>query len=179
MEWLNEPPAWQEADGVLTVTAGSKTDFWRTTHYGFVRDDGHLYGRRLAGDFTADVTVRGEYAALYDQAGLMVRHDETTWIKCGIELVDGVQHASAVVTRGFSDWSVVPLPANPPAIRLRVLRNGDALEIGFAPEGTAEYALLRLAYFPPDVEVLIGPFCAAPEGGGFRATFEGFTLSAG
>ena len=34
-------------------------------------------------------------------------------MKCGIELVDGVQHASVVVTREYSDWSVVPLPRRP------------------------------------------------------------------
>ncbi len=39
-EWLNEPPAWNDADGVLTMTTGDKTDFWRETHYGFIRDSG-------------------------------------------------------------------------------------------------------------------------------------------
>ena len=41
MDWLNEPPEWREEDGVLTVVTGDRTDFWRRTHYGFVRDDGH------------------------------------------------------------------------------------------------------------------------------------------
>ena len=42
MEWLNEPPSWREEGGVLSISTGEKTDFWRTTHYGFIRDDGHL-----------------------------------------------------------------------------------------------------------------------------------------
>ena len=46
MEWLNEPPEWSEADGTLTVATGDRTDFWRKTHYGFIRDDGHCrHGR--------------------------------------------------------------------------------------------------------------------------------------
>jgi uncharacterized protein len=32
MEWLNEPPEWREQAGVLTVTTGARTDFWRETH---------------------------------------------------------------------------------------------------------------------------------------------------
>ena len=39
MEWLNEPPEWSEADGTLTVATGDRTDFWRKTHYGFIRDN--------------------------------------------------------------------------------------------------------------------------------------------
>ncbi len=113
MEWLNEPPAWERRGDDLVVTAGPKTDFWRTTHYGFVRDNGHFWSRLWAGDFVAEVKVTGDYRDLYDQAGLMVRLDETVWLKCGVEFVDGVQQASAVVTRDHSDWSVAPLPGNP------------------------------------------------------------------
>ena len=47
MEWLNTPPEWREDGGVLTVVSGDRTDFWRETHYGFIRDDGHC--RHAAG----------------------------------------------------------------------------------------------------------------------------------
>jgi len=47
MEWLNEPPAWQQNGDVLTVTAGPRTDFWRKTHDGGVRDSGHFYHRTI------------------------------------------------------------------------------------------------------------------------------------
>ena len=42
MDWLNDPPEWSEDRGVLAVVTGAKTDFWRETHYGFIRDDGHF-----------------------------------------------------------------------------------------------------------------------------------------
>ena len=48
MEWLNEPPIWNVQGNMLIVTAGPKTDFWRTTHYGFIRDNGHCYYQRVA-----------------------------------------------------------------------------------------------------------------------------------
>ena len=60
-----------------------KTDFWRETHYGFIRDDGHFRDVAAEGDFTADVAFRGDYRELYDQAGLMLRLDERNWIKAG------------------------------------------------------------------------------------------------
>jgi regulation of enolase protein 1 (concanavalin A-like superfamily) len=162
MEWHNEPPAWQVRGDTLAVTAAPRTDFWRTTHYGFIRDSGHFYARRVSGDFVAEVKVSGAYRDQYDQAGLMVRLDAAHWLKCGIEFVDGVQQVSAVVTREYSDWSVVPLPEPPPALWLRVSRRG--------------YALLRLAYLPPAEAVRVGPMCASPEGNGVTVAFEGFTV---
>ena len=135
MHWYNEPAVWAANDDTITVTAEHDTDFWRKTHYGFIRDNGHFYYQEVAGDFRCEVKVSGGYAALYDQAGLMVRLDETTWLKCGIEFVEGVQYVSAVVTRDFSDWSVVALPGSPAALWLRVVRTGPAIEISYALDG--------------------------------------------
>lgn len=177
LEWLNEPPAWRLEGGVLTATAGPRTDFWRHTHYGFVRDDGHVYGRWVAGDAVAEVTVRGAYAAQYDQAGLALRLDAETWIKCGVELVDGAPRASVVVTRGQSDWSIVPLPEGFTALRLRLVRAGDTVEVFASPEGETP-RLLRLAPFPTG-RALLGPMLAAPDGDGFEATFERLIIDEG
>ncbi len=175
MIWRNEPPRWTVDGDVIRATTAPNTDFWRTTHYGFIRDNGHLYAREWTGDFVAEVKVIGAYRALYDQAGLIVRADETTWLKCGIEYLDGVQQASVVVTRGFSDWSVAPLPTNPPAFWLRLTRTGPDIEVRYALDGTT-YELLRLAYLTPASTVLVGVMCASPEGDGFDVTFEDFTV---
>ena len=109
MTWLNEPRNWKQENDHLSVFADSHTDFWRKTHYGFVRDNGHFYYETIAGNFEVETEFRGRYESLYDQAGVMVRLDETTWLKTGIEFVNGVHYLSAVVTRDYSDWSVVPL----------------------------------------------------------------------
>ena len=61
----------------------------------------------------------------------MVRLDETTWIKTGIEFVNGVHHVSAVVTRDYSDWSVVPFYSYPGSLRLRLKREGGAVTIEY------------------------------------------------
>ncbi|HBL11063.1 MAG TPA: DUF1349 domain-containing protein, partial [Cyanobacteria bacterium UBA11162] len=38
MKWYNEPPIWQIEGDVITINSAPKTDFWRYTHYGFIRD---------------------------------------------------------------------------------------------------------------------------------------------
>ena len=177
MQWHNEPPAWQQTGTTLNVTTGPKTDFWRKTHYGFIRDSGHFYGQTVSGNFVAEVKVSGNYHDLYDHAGLMVRLDESTWIKCGIEFFEGMQHVSAVVTRDYSDWSIIPAPHNPPALWLRLKRMGDAVEISYSFDGE-KYMLLRLAHLTQADTLSVGPMCASPEGNGFTVTFNGFTVQA-
>lgn len=175
MEWYNEPSVWDVQGDKITITSGSKTDFWRQTHYDFIRDNGHFFYQQIEGDFIADVKVNGEYQDLYDQAGIMVRLDEFNWMKCGIEFVEGVQQVSAVVTRDYSDWSIVPLPQNPASLWLRVTRRGTAIVVQYSLDGE-QYTMLRMAYLTLIKTVSVGVMCASPEGDGFPVTFEKFKI---
>lgn len=173
--WLNEPSEWSATETSLTLTTVPGSDFWRKTHYGFLRDNGHVYGEQVNGDFAAEVEVAGDYRTLYDQAGLMVRVDEATWMKCGVEFVDGRQHASVVVTRDHSDWSMCPLDDLPAIVRFRVVRRGDTLEVFWARPG-ADWIALRVAHLPMPEAVLVGPMAASPEDRGFPVAFTGYRV---
>jgi regulation of enolase protein 1 (concanavalin A-like superfamily) len=174
--WLNAPKSWEGADG-LTVTTGPDTDFWRTTHYGFVRDTGHVLGRTVDGDFAVTTTFSGAYTDLYDQAGVMLRIDERNWIKTGIEYVDGEQLLSVVVTREVSDWSVVSLPVAPGSVTIAVERTADTVTVRYGLDGAEPATMARLAYFPPAVPVFAGVMCASPQGGGFTVTFDSLKIT--
>jgi uncharacterized protein len=175
MQWLNEPPVWQAEDGRLRVVTGLKTDFWRVTHYGFVRDNGHFYYEQRAGDFTIQVKIEANYEALYDQAGIMIRLDPANWIKAGVEYTDGLPHFSAVVTRDFSDWSVLPAESADP-VWFRLTKVGSAIRIQYSLDGLS-FRLLRLAYFPDTGNVQVGLMCCSPEREGFQVEFSAFRIS--
>jgi uncharacterized protein len=173
---FNPPLSVREHEGALHVVTRDKTDFWQGTFYGFYRDDGHFLYRMTEADFTAEVTFEGRYAALYDQAGLMVRVDAKHWIKTGIEYTDGVTHLSAVVTNGLSDWSVTPLPwAKDGPVTLRLTRHDTAYRIQYKTEHGA-WQMLRLAYLPISPAVQIGLMCCSPQREGLEAIFHDFTL---
>ena len=174
MDWLNEPPEWREEEGVLTMVTGENTDFWRRTHYGFVRDDGHARLVPAEGDFSATVRFRGDYRTLYDQAGLMLRRDAETWIKAGVEYVAERRMLSAVVTREVSDWSTMPAPTDAPWLLLRLTRIGSAVHVHWAAEDGA-FRMLRLAWFP-EGPAAVGPMACSPQRAGFRAEFRDFRL---
>jgi regulation of enolase protein 1 (concanavalin A-like superfamily) len=170
--WLNEPPSWQGDARSLSLVTGDRTDFWRETFYGFVRDSGHAWLAPVSGDFSATVTIRGDYQALYDQAGMMLRIDETHWIKTGIEFTDGLMHFSVVVTRGVSDWSVIPLhsASADTAVFVRLTRHGDAVRVQFHL-GDGRWQMARLCPFPAD-DAMVGVTACSPEREGFSARFE-------
>lgn len=176
--WLNPPAnSTMEANGTLAATSGAKTDFWRHTHYGFVRDGGHAYLCPRNGEFSATLRFSGAYETLYDQAGLMVRSGTEDWIKFGIELTDRAPHLSVVVTHGVSDWSARPLPAalNAP-VTVRITRIGDAMLLQ-SLEGE-NWHMERLAPWPVDpADISVGPFLCSPQRAGFTAHFSRFEIT--
>jgi hypothetical protein len=174
MQWLNEPPVWEADHGRLRMVTGANTDFWRITHYGFVRDNGHFYHEQRGGDFTVQVKIKAKYEALYDQAGIMVRLDPANWIKTGVEFTDGQPHFSAVVTRDFSDWSVLPADS-PGPVWLRLTRLGSAIRIQYSLDGIS-FPMLRLAYLPEANDTQIGLMCCSPERAGFEVEFSEFQI---
>ncbi|MBZ9861201.1 DUF1349 domain-containing protein [Mesorhizobium sp. CA12] len=176
MTWLNPPPHHTVEDGTLTVRTGKHTDFWRETFYGFWRDNGHFLYRSVEGDFSAEVTVRGDYKVLYDQAGLMLRLSETHWIKAGIEYTDGLAYFSVVVTNDTSDWSLVAIAAGKDGVRIRLTRHAEAIRIQYLDASDGHWKPVRLAYFPISKSVDVGMMCCSPQREGFEATFSGFTI---
>jgi uncharacterized protein len=171
MSWMNEPASWKSSGDVLKVRSRGKTDFWRKTFYGYVTDNGHFFHVPVSGDFVFQARVNGEYAALYDQAGLMVRQNADNWMKCGTEFFDGQRHASVVFTRDYSDWSTMPDLSKSEAIWWRAVRKKDSIETLCSSDGSS-FTSVRQGYFVPGVEVNVGIMCAAPEGSGFLATFD-------
>jgi regulation of enolase protein 1 (concanavalin A-like superfamily) len=174
--WLNQPDHWAaHPDGSLEVTTGLQTDFWRETHYGFVRDSGHFLGFKATGGFTAQVRINADFRELYDQAGLMVRLDERTWIKAGIEFNDGDPMISSVLTEGRSDWAPGSFNGDPRDFWLRVTVADGVLRLQYSTDGV-KWPLLRLAPFPEAAAYEVGPFCCTPQRQGLQVRFSEWTL---
>lgn len=191
MDWHNPPAELFTSGDIIRLTTRPQTDFWRKTHYGFIRDTGHLGYLLHAGDLTASVRIRGNYQVLYDQAGVMIRGDERTWLKAGIEYTDGVAHLSVVVTNDHSDWSVIPLPGLAAlesaggAIDLRLTRHASVVRVEYRLFDPARppspWQMVRLAHLdlPPSTPIMIGIMACAPTRTappGFAAEFEGFSI---
>ncbi len=171
--WLNRPAAVVHSeDDCLVVTTEAGTDFWRHTHYGFVRDTGHFLGFDVDPGFTAEIRVRARYETLYDQAGMMLRASPDLWVKAGVEFSDGCPRLAVVVTDERSDWSLSAAPGDLSDLWLRMTLKHEALRIQASTDRRV-WTLLRLAPFSAQGRSLkVGPMCCTPERAGLEVTLS-------
>lgn len=175
MTWFNEPASSKRAGGKLIVRSRPKTDFWRKTHTGSISDNGHFLHLKAEGDFAFEARINGQYAAEFDQAGLMVRVNEENWMKCGTEFFEGKRRASVVFTRDFSDWSTMPDLAETGPVWWRAVRHQESLQTWCSLDGK-NFLFVRDGYLPV-LTAEVGVMCAAPTGAGFDAEFDQMSLS--
>jgi uncharacterized protein len=169
--WLNPPAGTAVDGGDLLVTTREGSDFWRTTSYGFVRDDGHALLVLFPPGTAMEVGFVADFAEPYDQAGVFVRADAAHWIKAGVEVSDGQPQLGAVVTRDTSDWSLAPVPEwAGREVTVRASRAGDAVTVRARCED-GPWRTIRLAWLDPAAEASAGPFCCSPEHAGLTVRF--------
>ena len=174
-EWLNPPAGAREDGSHLLVTTRRDSDFWRTTSYGFVHDDGHALLYPFPPGTAVEVSFVAGFSELFDQAGALVRVDPGTWIKAGIELSDGALQLGAVVTHGTSDWSLAPVPEwAGREVTVRVSRAGDAVTVR-ARCDDGPWRMVRLAWLDPAADASAGPFCCSPQRAGLQVRFTRLT----
>jgi regulation of enolase protein 1 (concanavalin A-like superfamily) len=175
MQWFNPPEKWNIEKQSLSMFVPPKTDFWRITNYGFTVDDGPFYYALQGGEFEVKVKITGEYKSRYDHMGIMLRINEKTWIKTGLEYVNEKINISTVVTNERSDWSVIELNYNPKSIWIKAIRRLDSVELYYSFDDKV-YTMMRQSWFPDHIPVMVGMAAASPDGDGFNALFEEFVI---
>lgn len=175
MQWLNEPETWNINANALVMDVTPHSDFWRISHYGFTVDDAPFVYSLRGGEFEAKVRISAEYKTRFDQSGLMLRIDHENYIKAGIEFVDGRYNLSIVVTHHTSDWSMIPLDKPVSCVWIKAVRRLDAVDVFYSFDDN-DYTLMRNAWLQDNHPVMVGMMAACPEGNGFKAVFEDFSI---
>jgi uncharacterized protein len=169
--WTTPPFHEAITDDGLYVTAREGSDAWRVTSYGFIHDTEHALLAPFEQDSAVEVSFLLNFEAQFDQAGVFIRTDESTWIKAGIEWSDGQASLGAVVTRGVSDWSLSPTPGwDGRHVTVRASRSSDAVTIR-AKVDDEPWRLVRVAPLDPRAVVTAGPYCCAPTRSGLTVHF--------
>lgn len=178
MEWINEPARWSSSGIDLNVATEGATDFWRVTGEGVnaLRDNGHLYGKTITGNFDLSVDIRGDFKEQYDQAGVMVRVDDRQWFKTGVEYFEGKPRFSTVVTFDYSNWMLTDLSEPLDQLSIRMAYRGDAVDVHRSLNG-GPFVFSAHLYLPPGGAHFAGVMCAAPKGAGFNVTFRNFIVT--
>lgn len=83
---------------------------------------------------------------------------------------------SAVVTNEKSDWSVLSLGKKVPFVWVKAVRRLDAIELFYSLDDK-NYIMFRNAPFQDNIPVKIGMMAACPDGEGFNAQFDNFSVT--
>jgi len=99
----------------LIINPAPGLDYWARTFYDplLVKHDAQTLLAEVPAekDATLEVAFSLTPKGQFDQAGIMVHVDDSTWVKAGIEYTDGIPRLSCVVTNdGYSDWSTQVWP---------------------------------------------------------------------
>lgn len=170
--WLNPPQSSREEGEVLKVVPEKGRDFWKKTLYGFEFEDGPALLANWNPDTAVEVSFRlGSFTELYDQAGLLLYHGPGQWIKAGIEINDGIPQLAAVVTNGYSDWSLAAVPewaGEEVTLRASIMKDAVILR---ARSEHHPWRTIRVARFPYPSDNQAGPYTCSPTREGFEVTF--------
>ena len=168
--WTREPVSVNEQGATLAVEAAAESDWWRTTAYGFIHDDGHALIKEFPNESAVEVSFILNYTQQFDQAGIFITSDSKNWIKAGVEYCDGFPQVGAVVTQINSDWSVAPVPEwMNKEVTIRVSRSGDAVTMRAGING--DLRLVRVAPLDPSLSWSAGPMFCAPTRAGLIVSF--------
>ena len=168
--WTREPVSVNEHGATLAVEAAAESDWWRTTAYGFIHDDGHALIKEFPNESAVEVSFILNYTEQFDQAGIFITSDSKNWIKAGVEYCDGFPQVGAVVTQINSDWSVAPVPEwMNKEVTIRVSRSGDAVTMRAGING--DLRLVRVAPLDPSLSWSAGPMFCAPTRAGLIVSF--------
>ncbi|TVY02074.1 DUF1349 domain-containing protein [Cohnella terricola] len=177
--WLNLPQSSREEGEALKVMPEKGGDFWKKTLYGFEFENGPA----LLADWDCNTAVEvsfhlGSFKELYDQAGLLLYHGPGQWIKTGIEINDGIPQLAAVVTDGYSDWSLAAVPewaGEEVTVRASIIK--DAVIIRARSKHHA-WRTIRVARFPYPTGNQAGPYSCSPTRESFEVTFTRWDITA-
>ena len=149
MQWFNEPEQWEIKGNSLLMNVTPQTDYWRISHYGFTVDDAPFLYALRGGEFEVKVKISGDYKTRFDQSGLMLRIDHENYIKA--------------------------LDTPVPSVWIKAVRRLDAVEIFYSFDDK-EYTMMRNAWLQDNHPVMVGVMGACPDGNGFNAKFENFSI---
>mmetsp|Transcript_16297 Transcript_16297/g.35736 ORF Transcript_16297/g.35736 Transcript_16297/m.35736 type:complete len:738 (+) Transcript_16297:24-2237(+) len=173
--WTNKPKKLNEVGAKYILKTLPQSDCFRRTEKSG-NDNASFYWFKAEGDFDVIVKIKGNFRSPYDKAGIMLREDDKNWVLSGIEFFNGELNHSTCITRGVSDWSLSPVPAEASdGLWICVKRIGGKVECFFSLD-IKKWVQTRQGLFSNAQTVKVGIAAACPMGEPFKVVFERFRV---
>jgi regulation of enolase protein 1 (concanavalin A-like superfamily) len=169
--WRNNPAVWTAKDGVLTIKAGEKTDWFISPIDGKASANSPIMLFPAATDFSLSSKVTVDFRAQWDAGVLAVYADETHWAKfCFEKTVEQKPAIVSVVTRGLSDDSTA-MPIDGNSVYMKIAKSGQAIFLYYSTDGTKWTVVRAFSLGPASQSLQIGFSAQSPVGAGSTTTF--------
>ena len=172
MQWTHAPVEWRMSDGVLTASAGARTDLFTSPGGDAPVNNSPRLLCDVAGDFLLRARVTVEFRAMFDAGVLVLYAGSDRWAKLCFEFspLDEPTVVS-VVTRGLSDdCNSVVMPGN--TVHLRVARMGDAFGFHYSVDGDYWHMVRFFSMGDVGEAIGVGFSVQSPTGAGCTAAFD-------
>lgn len=171
--WQNVPVAWKLEEGLLTLTAGKKTDWFSWPGGGYVVNSSPRLMFKAAGDFMFSTKVDVNSRVTYDAGCIALYGTDFLWAKLCLERQgDGRLDVISVVTHGKSD-DATSFPATGASIYLKVAKADGAIFF-YASEDEKAWTIIRKFNLESKDGLWAGFSAQSPDGDGATASFTDF-----
>ncbi len=170
-QWHNKPVDWSVKDGVLTIKAGEKTDWYIAPTGTEQVATSPLLLFPAAKDFWFSAKVTVDFKSLFDAGALVLYADEKNWVKFAFESPNGKTGSIiSVVTRGLSDDNT-GTSIEGDSVYLKVSKTGQAIFLFFSTDGK-KWNVTRAFNLGPEQSLQFGFSAQSPRGSGTTVTFS-------
>lgn len=171
--WQNVPVAWKLEEGLLTLTAGKKTDWFSWPGGGYVANSSPRLLFKAASDFMFSTKVNVDSHVTYDAGCIALYGAQSLWAKLCLERQDGGRlDVISVVTNGKSD-DATSFPAAGTSIYLKVAKADGAIFFYASEDGKA-WTIVRKFNLESKDGLWAGFSAQSPDGNGASASFTDF-----
>ena len=169
--WRNDPVSWGGKDGVLTIQAGEKTDWYIAPHNGEQVATSPLLLFPAPKEFWFSAKVTVDFKSQFDAGALVVYADEEHWVKFAFESPNGKTGGIvSVVTRGISDDNTgASIEGN--SVYLEVSKTGQAMFLFYSTDGKS-WNVTRAFRLGQEQSLQFGFSAQSPRGKGASVTFS-------
>lgn len=175
-KWMNMPKEFDISEGVLSIQAVPKTDFFIDPENKEATATAPYLYREIRGDFVATTLVKPDFKDQWNAAALLMMIDKSHWIKFAFENSDATgKSVVSVVTRRVSDDANGAILNDVDQLWLRIIRKGNLFAMHWSLDGK-NFKMGRLAAMPEAKTIKIGMEAQSPLGNTAHHQFLYFNL---
>ncbi|EJD43008.1 hypothetical protein AURDEDRAFT_114864 [Auricularia subglabra TFB-10046 SS5] len=155
----------------FTLSTTAPTDLWRKPGHPPTNRDNDVRKTvpvPLASFKRLRATIHADWARQYDQGGLLIiapSGGNQFWVKCGIELFDGIPYVSCVVADAGADLSLAPGLVKDSKVTLELATAGGNLWLYYIAEDGSRVPLREVTWFftkGDDIVADVGVYTCRP-----------------